>query len=149
MEKGARISEIDKSGHSPFSLYVSNHYKSLWDEEVPIFEFLQKGNINTVFPDSSHSPAFKKSDVGTKYDEETHYSTPVICALRQLAGCPDFDYEKIEATLDLFLRHGASLVDVDSDGRDALYYAIIENHTELAELLLESNKLDKKIKDLV
>jgi ankyrin repeat protein len=74
------------------------------------------------------------------YGDETYKCTPVIHAIRH----PSIERDNIKLVLKDLLGSGADAGIQDSDGRDALTHAVIRNHTNTFNFILDSFGEEKK-----
>lgn len=94
--------------------------------------------MNFVYPEECFKPAFKDEELEELDDYDPkgkYYATPLINLIRQ-----EPNNEILRNNLIGLIEYGAKLDVVDSDGRDPIMHAIINNNTMVVEILLENKK---------
>jgi ankyrin repeat protein len=158
IREGASASSIDMHGYSPLTLYLRGksaastqlHYPGTGAFD-PIFEALANNgaDLNLLYPETDFEPAYKedtqslqKGTIADQYDKSVYKTTILINLVRQLAGSGDKqDEERLTASLIGLLQRGARFNISDSDGRDAMAHAILNNNLGLVKFLIANRQL--------
>jgi len=102
-----------------------------------MFSLLAKSgsDVNFIYPEEIFKPALKEEEVhDPNYDPKgKYYCTPLINLIRQ-----NPKNEIIRQNLIGLIEFGARLDVLDSDGRDPIMHAIINNNTMVVKILLEN-----------
>lgn len=149
--QGADPTELDDNNKSPMILYLQGNkcqHKHLYFTATAkydqIFEMLAKAGakLNHVYTENTI-----KSECST----DPYSCTLLVNIIRKLANQAVSDDSKPLRSNVLALMHfGATLDIIDSDGRDAMMYAIRSNNTNLVNFLIENKqklKLTVKLQD--
>ena len=103
----------------------------------------KKPNINHIYIEDSFSPDFKNSGIlkAKKYDKKEYKTTVLINMVRQLLKKKNVEDEKLLlSNLSILFKHNIDINLTDSDGRDAITYAIMNNSVETIRYLIKNSK---------
>lgn len=155
INEGANATAIDVDGQSPITLYLKGSkgaqyrlYSPLTgiSEDRILTLLIDKGaDINQLYFEDSFEPAFdlKRSGYGKQYK-----TTILINMVRQLLKKGEVDQTNLLINnLQGLLRKGALFKQLDSDGRDALAYAIMANNSEVLQLIFANQTIGKLLKN--
>jgi hypothetical protein len=107
-----------------------------------IFYLLVKNgaDVNFVYPEETYKPCFKEEEVDEQHMHNYDPKGPYHCSLLVHLVRQNGENEQLRNSLIGLIEFGAKLDVVDSDGRDPIMYAIINNNTMVVKLLLENKK---------
>lgn len=163
-EGGASAASIDMHGHSPLTVYLKGKSAASVMLHVPttgvfdpIFEALMTAgaDVNLLYPEPDFEPAYKgeikslMKEHSAKYDESVYKTTILINMVRQLADSGEEEDEaRLVANLRGLLQRGAKFNVHDSDGRDAMSYAVLNNNLGLVKFLIANGRLGLLVRDV-
>ena len=167
LEQGASPTAEDMYGYTPLTLYLKGKscanlaiYSPITGVYDPIFEGLAKrgADMNAQYPEEDFKPAYGgelldqvSEDLQGSYNRDHYRSTVLINLVRQLARQGgDADQSRLRHGIMGLLTQGARLNVRDSDGRDAMAYAVMSNNLTLVEFLIsnrEAGGLDPQVQD--
>ena len=100
--------------------------------------------MNILFPDNNFKPEYvgsKKVDLlpELEYDDKIYQTTPILKVVRSLCHeLASSSQRVLQNNLMGLLNHGARFNVLDSENRDAMFYAIQANNEELVDFLLKN-----------
>lgn len=103
--------------------------------------------MNHIYPETEFKPAYKdgSNDQMQIDSKDVESQDPYICTIlinlvRQMASAKEEDdQKKLHQGIMGLLQYGARLNAVDSDGRDAMAYAVMNNNVALVELFIKNS----------
>lgn len=139
--------EVDVDGHTPLSYCLRGNkaqgaFYNAFHTFNNIFLLLSVNgaDMNIIYPEKLYKPAFKEDEVdeqhmGSYQPEGKYFTTPLINVIR-LNQENDVQCQNIMGLME----YGAKLNIVDSDGRDPLMHAIMNNNVKVVKMLLDNKK---------
>ena len=132
-------------GYTPLSYFLkgksseSQFYNHVFHQDNIFLSLVKAGaDVNFVFPEPDFKPDFKDEELEDldSYDPKGKYQTTALINTirRQPAN------EILRNNIIGLIEFGAKLDVVDSDGRDAVMHAIINNNEMVVKILLENKK---------
>lgn len=146
IDEGADPKTLDKDGKSAIILYLEGRRcenKRLYDAQLgkydQIFELLAQAgaDMNQVYVEKTHKSEFDQSEYKCTVlmNIVRHFSKAKVGTAEEEEKNP-----VLRSALLGLMNFGASLDIADSDGRDAMMYAIKNNNMNLASFLLQNKK---------
>lgn len=140
-----KVNEVDNDGHTPLSYFLkgksaeAQFYNHTFEIDNIFLSLVKNGaDVNFVYPEDEFKPALRDEEVEDleSYDPNGKYhSTFLINTIRRQPS-----NEILRNNIIALIEYGAKLDIVDSDGRDAIMHAIINNNEMVVKILLENKK---------